>query len=625
MKNPMKHNISTYNLNILNSLQAYTYNNGNRLIHNLLHVYCEHLPLKGKKLQPKLYFTCRLNVNVFSSILSSYVLKNNMNNIKQFNLNLFNNNSKYNSLPRKIRKPSKINNYAGESKHHPPAVKEWFNSIYVYNNNTIRLLPSLYKMVFKLVKSYFYFYSVKLENNNIKSRRPRLISKRRSTDRIFTSKPELKHKSEEVTLNSFVYNRQNKNYIYKNKQISTVDNIDRMLPPIAQFRLADTKIPVQTDWPSNTKMNGVLNRTTRIKQKINKQVNVLFNTNNTVFFNNIINLKPRLAIGEISCPELFKKNIIYQIVGQETEEYKSKNVTDKNFIYTNLCKAYIERDLRKNKLFHLKHFVARCFRKEKLSIRFKQLKAFNDFKFKETYLRPLSEVLGKVLKNRVNFNFVNLKYIYLNSYIFTTSIATKVKNKKNRLLRILKKSLLMFELPPIDRLTVYNEMYNKQKKLQNIKIMYSQDHNNDKTESFSFNMDVSYLGANPVEDHVDNTVKSNMLNYFNKNDNLRTFEQLKYYYNTEHGNKSNHLLNAILLNMKNKYVSGIRLEAAGRLTRRNTAARSVSKLRYIGNIRNMDSSYKGLSCVILKGYEKSNLQFCNIVSKLRIGSYSIKG
>lgn len=77
--------------------------------------------------------------------------------------------------------------------------------------------------------------------------------------------------------------------------------------------------------------------------------------------------------------------------------------------------------------------------------------------------------------------------------------------------------------------------------------------------------------------------------------------------------------------MKNKYVTGIRVEAAGRLTKRNVASRSLFKLRYIGNIKNMDSSYKGLSTVLLRGYEKSNLQYTKLKSHIRIGSFGIKG
>lgn len=85
------------------------------------------------------------------------------------------------------------------------------------------------------------------------------------------------------------------------------------------------------------------------------------------------------------------------------------------------------------------------------------------------------------------------------------------------------------------------------------------------------------------------------------------------------------LQNHIFNNLKYKHVTGFRLEAKGRLSRRFTASRSVHKLRYNGNLLNIDSSYKGLSSVILKGNLKSNTQYTKLKSKSRIGSFGIKG
>jgi len=86
-----------------------------------------------------------------------------------------------------------------------------------------------------------------------------------------------------------------------------------------------------------------------------------------------------------------------------------------------------------------------------------------------------------------------------------------------------------------------------------------------------------------------------------------------------------YLEEVILKNIKYKHVTGFRLETKGRLTRRYTASRSVSKLRYKGNLLNIDSSYRGLSSVLLKGNQKSNLQYTKLKSKTRIGSFGIKG
>jgi hypothetical protein len=90
-------------------------------------------------------------------------------------------------------------------------------------------------------------------------------------------------------------------------------------------------------------------------------------------------------------------------------------------------------------------------------------------------------------------------------------------------------------------------------------------------------------------------------------------------------NNKLYLKNFVINNLKYRHVTGFRLEAKGRLTRRYTASRSVSKLRYKGNLMNIDSSYKGLSSVLLKGNLRSNVQFTKLNSKTRIGSFGIKG
>ena len=84
-------------------------------------------------------------------------------------------------------------------------------------------------------------------------------------------------------------------------------------------------------------------------------------------------------------------------------------------------------------------------------------------------------------------------------------------------------------------------------------------------------------------------------------------------------------LGKVITALKHKSVSGVRIELAGRLTKRNTAARSLFKLRYKGNIKNKDSSNKGLSTVMLRGHAKSNMEFTKNKSKIRIGSYGFKG
>lgn len=69
---------------------------------------------------------------------------------------------------------------------------------------------------------------------------------------------------------------------------------------------------------------------------------------------------------------------------------------------------------------------------------------------------------------------------------------------------------------------------------------------------------------------------------------------------------------------------GIRVEAKGRLTRRATASRSVFKMKLKGGLKNVDSSFRGLSTVMLRGYAKSNVQYSLLNSKNRNGAFGVK-
>ena len=431
-------------------------------------------------------------------------------------------------------------NYIGKPRHYPPANKEWFNSIYVYNNNTIKLLPTTDKVTLKLVKSYFNFYSRKLEKK-IKSRRLRIRGRRLSTNRILISRAELKHTNDKVVVTIYVYNRQKEYYFNKIIRIATTDNL----------------------LPNRIKIKIIKKKSLKIISRVKKQ-----------------------------------KKIVWKTLGL----FYSKNKADNN-------------KFKNYETSYLKHYITRSLRKEMLSIYLWQLVSFNESKFEKRYLLPITSLVRKVYNKKVEFNLVNLKYLYLNSYIFSETLVTKLRNRSNRLLKVLKTSLLMFKLPFIDRSALYEEIYNRKRKLQNLKI------NNTTDNLISFKSNIKSQFSDLLERSLLNT---------DPKDSIYKLKDFKLYLakrpqNLVYSNYTLFLVNTILKSIRNKSVSGIRLEVAGRLTRRNTAARSLFKLRYKGNIKNMDSSYKGLSAVLLRGYAKSNLQYTKLKSRIRIGSFGLKG
>ena len=90
-------------------------------------------------------------------------------------------------------------------------------------------------------------------------------------------------------------------------------------------------------------------------------------------------------------------------------------------------------------------------------------------------------------------------------------------------------------------------------------------------------------------------------------------------------NLKNKLINQIIVLTKYKALVGIRLKIGGRLTRRNVSAKSIIKVGNKGTLKNIDSSFRGLSAVILRGHVKSNVQYTMLQSKNRNGAFGIKG
>lgn len=247
---------------------------------------------------------------------------------------------------------------------------------------------------------------------------------------------------------------------------------------------------------------------------------------------------------------------------------------------------------------YLKAYVKKYLGVEISSIKRKQFMLLEKFKYNKHYMLPLINLIERIYNKQVIFNVIDLKYFYNSASIFSEALIAKLKNRKNSPTRVLKNSLDLFELPPIDRVAVYNETYNKVKLMQNIQVknlveptLSSMDNQGYDYKYDPLDKSLISLGPNTAFSIPPKTPPS---------------------------------LNDVVGLVKRKFTSGIRIELAGRLTRRNTAARSMFKLKQKGSIRNTDSSYKRLSAVLLRGYAKSNLQYSQVKSKVRIGSYGLK-
>lgn len=388
------------------------------------------------------------------------------------------------------------------SKHFPSSIREWKNSIYVYNKYALNSIPVITTSVYKEIKSYFSLFNNNLERK-MRSKRLLVRLRRLSSNKIYISNGEFKHTNNKVIITLYLFNRQKHNY---------QTTLDRYIYKICKI----------------------------YKRK------KLYKTLSLIKF-----LKKAKQ----------NKYILIKILDKITNNrqlYSYKTLTQ-------YITKYIEK-LQKNSLKHLNYYIY-----------YKQLIHINKSKFNYTYLQYLTKYLEKIYNKNVEFNLVNLKHFYLNSDILSESITLKLTRNRRKILRhlnILKRKVKT----------------NKKQLLLHVPFLK-------KNHLIKQNLSSSFL-----KKHIVSLTSSGLATDRNKR-----------------------LHNFVLTNLKYRHVTGFRLEATGRLTRRYTASRSVSKLRYKGNLLNIDSSFRGLSSVLLKGNLRSNVQFTKFNSQTRIGSFGIKG
>jgi hypothetical protein len=194
----------------------------------------------------------------------------------------------------------------------------------------------------------------------------------------------------------------------------------------------------------------------------------------------------------------------------------------------------------------------------------------NEYKFNDFFLIKFKELLKKIFNKNVEFRIISLKKLHLNSDMFLQSLIIKLKNRKNNIYKVLKKSFKLVNLPFLNKYVFLSSKIN-------------------------------FFNLISLGDYI----------FFNKNFKLK---------NTNKKTLRKH----IFKNLKHKYINGIKIESKGRLTKRLTAQKSVFKSKSKGNLKNI-YLFNNISVSLLKGYFKSNLQYTNINSKNRNGSFGLKG
>jgi hypothetical protein len=505
----------------------------------------------------------------------------------------------------------------GQLKHYPSSVKEWYNSIYSFKkDNFVKTLPLKDKLIYKLFNVYFNVNKLNYYNYNSLS-----------MGKIFISKPEIKHFNNKVNITICIYNkwivyfyRMTKIFFFQNSKLylliknkpflmatlllkySTLDKklmlfVEKLFIEITNIN-ANKSIIILYKYISMFlnrveiyKLLGMKKYTDLLikrsfieKGELNENIEV-FNQNIVKKFNK--NTKKCLflylcIINNFFCYIKFPKviSILRKVL---LYSLKEKKVNFLKIILKRLQKMYFVK-LKINslnllvKLMSLYLTINKILKGIYILRWYKRNISFSWYKFNIKNILIIKDLLNKLYNKKIEINIIKLKYLYLDGNILTLAVANKLKDRKRRVLRVIRMALKLSKRPFI------NKFFSRLSNFNNINIILIK-------KNFSLSINRNNIPLNMDLIYKPISYKSRVMFYY----------------------------------LKHKVISGIKLQGSGRLTKRLTASRSISKSIGKGSLKNRTSSYNGLSTVVLRGYVKSNLQYININSYNRIGSYGIKG
>jgi hypothetical protein len=468
-----------------------------------------------------------------------------------------------------------IRSDTGKTRHFTPAAQEWFNSIYAYNKNYIKSLSIADKNLMNLLKSYFNG-QIKHKLLKIKTKPMARRFRRLSAKRVFIGKGELKHISSRVVITFYVYNAEG---MFLSHKVMKLRNglyfpkrrLEKKVTKDSEGKIIITynRLFTLLEYLGlRQHYEGYLSYMINTVNKLTSQLNV---TNK--YYNNLTSLVQENILSKEERLLLFNKiNKIY-----------FSNYPDFN-VYLRIAKE----EYRKNLYLNLK------------------LLQYNKVKFTITFISKLLSLVKKIYNKKVEFNIVNLKKMHLNSDIYTQAVSLKLRNRDNKLYRVLKASLRKIKLPIISKID------EKQKKPNRDEFLVNKIRNNIISTMF-----INNKKKNNINDRLENL----LLEFFPSADDL----EINIIKRSSIRKRAISLKSYILRSIKHLKLRGIRIEAKGRLTRRFTASRSVFKMKWKGGLKNVESSFRGLSAIMLRGIVKSNIQYSTISSKNRNGAFGVKG
>ena len=545
-----------------------------------------------------------------------------------------------------------------DPRHFAPASKEWKNSVYAFNKNDILDLASRDKLASNSIKNYFNMVPIPLIIT--KSKRMRDLIRRSSTKQLFVSRAEIKQTSDKAVVTIYTFDRQKrffyrklfflrkwlnenlmagKSYKLKYNLVGKIKNTKKIIKRSSLFKrhiiydpdlyislLLRKKRNVLTRKISryHVKDDLYIKTTKLLLRKSQEHRNFFLFKFLKSILARLLDKKIYFIPGKEEALErekyisgkfgsfAIKKTKKYVIRTKEgkirhikpkaqlffklnkklsLKSLRSINIILLNYIFyrKKVKKSYLKKYALKLKRFkdnYSKFIIQNHLKKEVLIMKYLTNLYLNKYKF-YTYLPGLKSILAKIYNKKIKINLVKLKNIQLNSNIFSEAISIKLRKRTTSLLRILRRSFnFVKKIKP-------NSRYIRLEKYKN----------------FPAKQVFTYFGKfNVINGNVINRLFNNM--YINKD-----YTSIK----------------GVLRSIKYKWVTGARIEAKGRLTKRYAASRAVFKYKYRGTLRNLErlksveNHIQSPGVFMLRGDWRPNTQYSLIHSKRRIGAFGIKG
>ncbi len=283
--------------------------------------------------------------------------------------------------------------------YYPSSSKEWFNSVYSYNKSYIKPLITTDVILNSLFKNYFNMLKNKIK---ILFKRRRSNKIRYSANKIFISRAEIKHTNTKLLIILYTYNKQ--------KSL-----IEQYMRNIVELTIVEKYFDFE-----KKRVEYKLKHLNRLTYLLKKRF-FFFSKWNIAFFK------------------------------------KSNNLLE--YLISDIKKRYLKS--HKISIYNIR-LLKKFSRLEQMFFNNVKLISFNKSKFSNLFLNlkelGLISFIQKIYDKNVEIKIVELKSIHLNSDVFSSAVALKLRDRKNKAVRILRKAILqMVKIPDLHSLLTFDD------------------------------------------------------------------------------------------------------------------------------------------------------------------------